>query len=176
MPCSTSRARQSWRPGWRGTLETPPLICSCAGVCTAVQTQGGAKIGIAAGFPLSRQAAQPERTPRPPHPSNTRHHHLPHGLQPQPLAAATFSPASARLWAWIPLSKATATTALRPYKRRRSATAMTGSSGRRSPPVTAAPAARSFTGASQPRACALCSAIAVETRKRASSYSDSAGR
>ena len=50
---------------------------------------------MAAGYPLSRQAAQPERTPRPPHPSNTRHHHLPHGLQPQPQAAATFSPASA---------------------------------------------------------------------------------
>jgi hypothetical protein len=50
---------------------------------------------MAAGYPLSRQAAQPERTPRPPHPSNTRHHHPPHGLQPQPQAAATFSPASA---------------------------------------------------------------------------------
>ena len=42
------------------------------------------------GFSLSRQAAPPERIPRPPHPSNTRRHQLPHDLQPQPLAAATF--------------------------------------------------------------------------------------
>ena len=67
-----------------------PLICNCAGVCTAVQTQGGAQIVMAVGFPLSRQAAQPERIPRPPHPSNTRRHQAPHDLQPQPLAAATF--------------------------------------------------------------------------------------
>ncbi|MCP9910851.1 DUF2887 domain-containing protein [Cyanobium sp. BA20m-p-22] len=51
---------------------------------------------MAAGFPLSRQAPQPEQTPRPPHPSNTQRHQAPHGLQPQPQAAATFSPASAR--------------------------------------------------------------------------------
>ena len=51
---------------------------------------------MAGGFPLSRQAAQPERILRPPHPSNTRRHQAPHDLQPQPLAAATFSPASAR--------------------------------------------------------------------------------
>ena len=51
---------------------------------------------MAAGFPLSRQAPQPEQTPRPPHPSNTRRQQVPHGLQPQPQAAATFSPASAR--------------------------------------------------------------------------------
>ena len=36
-PCSTSRARPIWRPGWRETLEAAHLICSCAGVCTAVQ-------------------------------------------------------------------------------------------------------------------------------------------
>ena len=68
----------------------PPLICNCAGVCTAVQIQGGAQIVMAVGFPLSRQAAQPERILRPPHPSNTRRHQAPHDLQPQPLAAATF--------------------------------------------------------------------------------------
>ena len=51
---------------------------------------------MAAGFPLSLQAPQPERTLEAPHPSNTQRHQAPHGLQPHPLAAATFSPASAR--------------------------------------------------------------------------------
>jgi hypothetical protein len=51
---------------------------------------------MAAGFPLSRQVSQPEQTLRPPHPSNTQRHQAPQGLQPHPLAAATFSPASAR--------------------------------------------------------------------------------
>jgi hypothetical protein len=50
---------------------------------------------MAAGFPLSRELAQPERTPRPPHPSNPRRHQLPQDLQPhlhprprQPMAGA----------------------------------------------------------------------------------------
>jgi len=34
------------------------------------------------GFPLSRQASQPERTPLPPDPSNTLRHQIPHDLQP----------------------------------------------------------------------------------------------
>jgi hypothetical protein len=39
----------------------PPLICNCAGVCTAVQIQEGDQIFMAVGFPLSHQAPQPER-------------------------------------------------------------------------------------------------------------------
>jgi predicted transposase YdaD len=39
---------------------------------------------MADGFPLSRQVVQPERNPVPPHPTNTRRHQLPHGLQPYP--------------------------------------------------------------------------------------------
>jgi hypothetical protein len=39
---------------------------------------------MAAGFPLSRELSQPERTPRPPHPSNPLRHQLPHDLQPHP--------------------------------------------------------------------------------------------
>jgi hypothetical protein len=34
------------------------------------------------GFPLSRQASQPEQLPVPPPPSNTRPHQPPHDLQP----------------------------------------------------------------------------------------------
>ena len=51
---------------------------------------------MAVGFPLSRQAPQPEQTAQPPAASNTRRQQVPHGLQPHPLAAATFSPAIAR--------------------------------------------------------------------------------
>lgn len=51
---------------------------------------------MAAGFPPSRQAPQPEQTTQPPPASNTRRQQVPHGLQPQPKAAATFSPASSR--------------------------------------------------------------------------------
>jgi hypothetical protein len=39
------------------------------------------------GFPLSHQAAQPERTPLPPQPSNPRPHQLPHELQPHPTSS-----------------------------------------------------------------------------------------
>ena len=75
--------------------QAPPLICSCAGVCTAVQIHRGAQMVMAVDSPLSRQASQPEQTTQPPAASNTRRQQVPHGLQPQPQAAATFSPASA---------------------------------------------------------------------------------
>ena len=53
-------------PGWRKTLEAPPLICSCAGVCTAVQTQRGAQMEMAVDSPpLSHQAPQPEQITQP---------------------------------------------------------------------------------------------------------------
>jgi hypothetical protein len=42
---------------------------------------------MAAGFPLSRELSQPERTPRPPHPSNPRRHQLPHDLPPHPTSS-----------------------------------------------------------------------------------------
>ena len=51
---------------------------------------------MAVGFPLSRQAPQPEQTTQPPAASNTRRQQVPHGLQPEPQVAASFSPASAR--------------------------------------------------------------------------------
>ena len=51
---------------------------------------------MAVGFPLSRQAAPARTNPSLLLPSNTRRQQVPHGLQPHPQAAATFSPASAR--------------------------------------------------------------------------------
>jgi len=46
----------------------------------AVQIQGGAQIVMAVGFPLSRQVVQPEQTPVPSQPNNSRPHQLPHDL------------------------------------------------------------------------------------------------
>ena len=39
----------------------PPLICNCAGVCTAVQIQGGDQVVMVVCLPLSHQAPLPER-------------------------------------------------------------------------------------------------------------------
>ena len=38
-----------------------PLICNCAGVCTAVQIQGGDQVVMVVCLPLSHQAPLPER-------------------------------------------------------------------------------------------------------------------
>ena len=59
--CSVYAGSRNLSFSMRNASFPPPLICNCAGVCTAVQIQEGDQIFMAVGFPLSHQAPQPER-------------------------------------------------------------------------------------------------------------------